>query len=311
MRVLIARLSAMGDVIHSLPVAAALKRMDPEAEVVWVCSRRWAPLVRLCRWVDRVEEATGHPLRDRALARSLGRFDIGLDLQGLFRSGWIIGQADCKERLGFHWQRELAGLFTTPIRPDPTSLHVVDRLLDVARAAGAPDGPADFGLMPSPEDLARMDELLAGAGVQGPFVAVNPSSAQAAKRWPPAAMAACCRRVRDAGFQTVFVGAPSDRRAMEEVVNAGLGSHVDLIGRTSPAELVALISRAVGQLSGDTGSAHIAAALGLPSYSVFVATRPERNCPYSQIHRCRIQDPDALADLMIRELARPDPAGIR
>jgi heptosyltransferase I len=304
MRFLVARMSSMGDVVHTLPVAAALKSLGCDVEVVWAVSGRWESLVRLCTAVDLVVKASKNPVEGAKLARTLGKFDAALDMQGLLKTGVIVGFADAKEKLGYHWQREFAWLFSSRVMPDSTSLHVVDQYVDVVRALGATVSWADFALRPDPDEKSKVEDELSKAGRDPSrrLIAVNPSSARAAKRWAPASLAAAARKLDENGFQLAFLGAPSDDATFHEVSACGLPPVLNLIGRTSPSELVALISLADAHLGGDTGSTHIAAALGKPAYGVYTATRPERSCPYGQIHRCQTADPDQLVSQMIREL---------
>jgi hypothetical protein len=82
-------------------------------------------------------------------------------MQGLSKSGLVVARARAGKKLGYHWQRELAPLFSAPVKPDPSSLHVVDQYVDVARAAGAECDRADFGMQPSEEEQAQMQEAQA------------------------------------------------------------------------------------------------------------------------------------------------------
>lgn len=304
MRYLIVRMSSLGDVVHTLPVASAIKSMDGEAEIVWAASRHYAPLVRLCPHVDETVVMKQSFWKNVPLVKSLGRFDVALDMQGLFKTGWITLHADAGRKLGYHWQREGSGLFSSPVKPDPSSHHVVDQYLDVVRALGAKAATADFALKPDEAETSKMRQLLDELGRDGSrqLVLVNPSSARTVKRWAPASMAHAVRILHDAGFQVGFIGTSGDEWALKEVEGEGLPPVLSLLGRTTVSELVALISLSQAHVGGDTGSTHIAAALGIPAYSVYTATRPERSCPYGQIHRCLTTDPVELTDLMKREL---------
>lgn len=304
MRYLVARMSSLGDVVHTLPVAAAIKANDPEAEIVWAASKVYAPIVELCTAVDRVVALKKSFWNNGPLVKQLGKFDVALDMQGLFKTGWIILHADAPKKLGYHWQREGSGLFSSPVRPDPTSHHVVDQYLDVIRALGAEVHEADFCLRPKETETAKMSDLLSqlGRSPSRPLVLTNPSSARTVKRWAPNLMAHAVRILDEAGFQVGFIGTSGDEWAYKEVEAEGIPPVINLLGKTSVSELVALISLAQAHLGGDTGSTHIAAALGIPAYSVYTATRPQRSCPYRQIHRCMTTDPIELTDLMKKEL---------
>lgn len=304
MRFLIARMSSMGDVIHTLPVAAALKGLADDVEVVWAAGRTYGSLVSLCTAVDETVIMKNSFWKNVEVVKGMSKFDVALDMQGLFKTAWVVFHADAPKKLGYHWQREGAGLFSSPVKPDPTSHHVVDQYLDVARALGSKVNEADFCLQPRSDEVAKMQELLAGAGrdESRPLVLANPSSARAVKRWSPDLMAHAARILDSAGFQMAFIGTAQEDWAYQEVAACGLPPVLNLLGKTSVTELVALISLAKAHIGGDTGSTHIAAALGVPAYSVYTATRPQRSCPYGQIHRCMTADPVELTDLIKSEL---------
>ncbi len=295
MRFLISRLSALGDVVCSLPAAAALKAGHPGCEVVWVCDRRFAAIPRLCSAVDRVVVGPLRWAKPGEIAQELGRFDAALDLQGLLKSAVVVGLSQARAKLAYHWQREGSRLFAAPVQPDPTSNHVVDQYVDVARAAGGVMDRADFALRPDEESLASVEDTLRTEGHDGrPLVVLNAGAGWATKRWPPRAFAELARRVTEAGWAVAFMGGPGDRETFAEVQAHNPGQVLDLVGRTSIPELVALLSLAQVHVAGDTGSAHIAAALGRPCVGLYTLTRPERSCPYGQFDRCLTGPPDSI-----------------
>jgi ADP-heptose:LPS heptosyltransferase len=210
-------------------------------------------------------------------------------MQGLLKSAVVVGKARAGRKLGFHWQREGAALFSAAVMPDPSSLHVVDQYVDVARELGADMDRAEFGLVPSEESLLDAKRLL--GEVQPPFVVVNAGAGWATKRWPSTSFARVIAGLGESGVPTVLVGG-TDYAAKEagEAVHAacqklGVAAPVSLLGETSVAQLIALISLSTAHLGGDTGSTHIAAALGIPAVGLYSITRPERCCPYGQIDR--------------------------
>ncbi len=296
MRFLISRLSSLGDVVCSLPVAGALKRSFEGCEVVWAVDRRFSGVVECCRSVDRVVVWPKEWRAWRGLWRELGAFDAALDLQGLLKSALVLAGAKAERKLGYHWQREGAWLFSQRVLPDPTSFHVVDQYVDVARAAGADAHGAEFDLAPKAEDVEAMRGVLAEAGWDGarPLALCNAGAGWASKRWPAAHFAALARKLQAEGVAVGFLGAPGDRPAFEEVLACEPGPVLDLLGKTKVRQLIALISLARVHVGGDTGSTHIAAALGVPAVGLYSITRPQRSCPYGQAERC-LFDPDGLA----------------
>jgi len=294
MRILISRLSALGDVVCSLPAAVALRDTFPESHITWAVDPRFAGIVECCSAVNEVIRVNPRPWK---LPKYDAPFDLALDLQGLLKSALAIASARAPRKLGYHWQREGSWLFSSRVLPDPTSFHIVDQYVDVARAAGADAHTADFGLAPRPDDLAKVDALLAENGVNGPFVVVNAGAGWATKRWPEASVAEFVNAI---GLPCVLIGGRADAdRAVGEGVLAAGGQFVDLIGQTGVRELVALISRAAAHLGGDTGSTHIAAALGVPAVGLYSITRPQRSCPYGQIDHC-LYDPAGLDQITVQ-----------
>ena len=283
-RALIVKPSALGDVVHGLPVATLLKRRWPGCRLDWVVSRPFAPLVEAHPAVDaavvfdRLRGAS--PARKAAaaaaLARSLrgGGYDLVIDLQGLFRSAWIARQTRAGVRVGFARPREWAGWGYThrvPVRPG--ARHAVERNLDAAEALGLGRSPVEFGLATTPADESAADALLAPLAGR-PFAALLPGTNWPTKRWPAARFAELARRLPTA---CVVAGA-ADAEPMRQAF-AGV-QHLDLIGRTGVRELVAVLRRAALVVSNDSGPMHLAAALGRPLVATFGPTDPRRTGPF-------------------------------
>jgi len=289
LRILISRLSALGDVVCTLPVASAIKAQWPDSELVWVVDRRFKGVLECCTAVDTIVERPARPTEVRAL----GEFDAAFDMQGLFKSGVLVGLAKAKEKLGYHWQREGSWLFSQRVLPDPTSLHIVDQYVDVARAFGCETDDAQFNLAALPEDLAKVETRLRERGWDGrSLVVCNAGAGWSTKRWGADRFAGLCGRLNEIGYAVAFLGAPADRATFEEVNSFGASNAIDMVGETSVRELVALVSLATAHVGGDTGSTHIAAALGRPCVGVYPITRPVRSCPYGQIDSTFEGNPD-------------------
>lgn len=291
-RYLISRLSALGDVVCTLPVATALKSL-PEARVEWLVDPRFAGIVECCTAVDQVHVWKG--TYDPRKVPRLGEFEAALDLQGLLKSALPLAFLKAKRKLGYHWRREGSALFAQAVLPDPTSFHVVDQYVDVARAAGATADRAEWRLEPKTEDTTAMRGLLAEHGIEGAFVILNAGAGWATKRWPPERFAA----VADAlDLPCVLIGgkATADLEAAQAVIQAAKRPPANLLGKTSVRQLVALVALARAHVGGDTGSSHLAAALGMPAIGLYSITRPQRSCPYGQIERC-LYDPSGLAGI--------------
>jgi heptosyltransferase-1 len=296
-RVLIVKLSSIGDVVHALPVSAALGDAFPHLKLSWVVEERAAPMVHGNPYLHEVlvlaDDWHRRPLsraglgRFGALRRALRarRFDVAIDLQGLSRSAWLAWATGARYRFGCDWLRELAPLLVRRVRRRK-SVHIVDQLLDVARFLGAPVTRVRFPLHIPEADEASSRDLLASAGIapEEPFLAINPTEGgYGRKGWGRQNLVALLRALAcDGPVPAVLLGGVEDRELGDAIVAQVQPPPGNLIGRTSLKQLAAVLRRATVHLSADTGSAHIAAALGTPVVSIFGRTNPARLAPYGQ-----------------------------
>lgn len=295
-RFLISRLSALGDVVCTLPVASSLKQAFPDAHITWVVDPRFAGIVECCTAVDDVVRAKPG-FKPATWPRFAEPFDAILEMQGLLKSGMATLRAKAPLRAGYHWQREGAWLFSTRVLPDPTSFHIVDQYMDVARYVGGGD-EVKFGLRPHPDDVAKATELL-----QGATVAINPGAGWTTKRWPVASVADLVDRLATQGHRVALIGGKGEADIHQEVQSASRAETVILAGKTSVRELVAVLDGVRVHVGGDTGSTHLAAALGKPAVGLYAITRPQRSCPYGQVERCH-HDPRGLSFIEVDAVYR-------
>ncbi len=284
-----------------------LKKSFPDCHITWAVDPRLAGIVECCEAVDQVV-----PVRPslRAIPEYPEQFEAALDMQGLLKSAICIAKAKANQKLGYHWQREGSWLFSRRVLPDPSSYHVVDQYVDVARAAGGQMDAAEFGLEAKPADLDTVRAKLLQQGNGGKFVAINAGAGWVTKRWPPKCYGAVIDALASEGFPAVLIGGSADREAADEVKRECAAKPVDFLGQTSVRELVALIELSALHIGGDTGSTHLAAALGIPAVGLYSITRPKRSCPYGQIDRCHYDPaglsnirPEAVAETALRALA--------
>ena len=291
-RLLIVKPSSLGDVVHALPALAALRRRFPSAHLAWLVKREWAEVLEGNPDLDDVLavdlSAEGWPAAIRAVRA--GRFDLVVDLQGLLRSamlGWASGSA---VRVGFANGREGSPWFYTHRVPVPdASMHAVDRYLLLARFLGADVGevkPSDFPLPHDPAAEARVEALLAAAGVRpgAMLAALNPSARWTTKRWPAESFAAVGDWLQQQGVRAVMIGGREERPVGEAVMRAMRGAPVDLAGKTTMKELIALLRRLRVFVTNDSGPMHLAAAVGTPVIALFGPTDPARTGPYGEGH---------------------------
>jgi lipopolysaccharide heptosyltransferase I len=304
-RVLIVRLGALGDVVHAIPVAAALRRAYPHARIDWLVSAKHREILDLVPVIDRRLVVNDRPstgsgqAADPAGGTSLvaavrelrrARYDIAIDLQGLIKSALLARLSGAPRVLGFSasYAREgLARLFYTDVH-DPgrgglydarETRHVVDINLGVLALLGITGVRAEFPLETPSSAAARTIVEQTG----GRYALLNPGAAWPNKRWPPDRLAAVAVELRERhGVASVVLWGPGEESLAGEVVAAARGAAV-LSPKTTVGDLVAMARGAALMVSGDTGPTHIAAAVGTPIVGLYGPTRPVRNGPMSPL----------------------------
>jgi heptosyltransferase-1 len=291
-RIALLKPSALGDIIHSLPVLTALRRRYPHAHITWVVNQAYAPLLHGHPDLDDIlafdRRASHHGWRAAVRSwlgflRELRRrhFDLAIDLQGLFRTAVMMAATGAKRRVGLSTAREGATWTYTDVVhvADFNALHAVDRCWRVAEAFGVGDLPKEFHI-PISEEARRWAEATT-RGYPRPWLMLGPGARWMTKRWPPEHFATLACRVWDTFGGTVFlVGGAEEMPAATAVRRHLSGPSLDLTGRTSLPRLAALLERADVMLANDTGPLHLAAALGRPVVAPYTCTRVRLNGPY-------------------------------
>lgn len=299
-RVGIVMMSAVGDVVHVMPVIHALKAHHPQARVTWVLQPGPATLVR------------GHPLVDDIVLfdRSKGwrsfldvrrelahrEFDLVLALQVYFKAGIITSFAHAPVKLGFDRERarDANWLFTTHRIPARAGQHVQDQYFEFLDALRIPHGSPQWTLGPwNDEERAWQRDFL--ARFERPIAPIVVATSKAAKDWPAERWAEVCHTLwNEHGLQPVLVGGRSERELAAErvilrdapIAHSALGSGL--------RRLAAILDGAAVALSPDTGPLHMAVALRAPVVSLLGYTNPKRVGPY-----------DFARDLMIDAYGDP------
>lgn len=298
MKVLIIKLSALGDVVQSLPVAMAIRRHDPSARIDWLVERPSAGLLLGHPALDNVLISPRHDLREDAVAalpeagsflgrlRSV-RYDVVLELQGLIKSAIFARLVRGGRKIGFRGGKEpLAALvLNQPLPAYDPERHALERYLDVLEPLGVlrPARP-EFGLQPSAEHLAGARELLGAWGRERPLVVLHPVAKWDSKLWPLEHWIALARRLREMGLDLVLSGARDDQPVTGAIAQGAGGGVLDLAGRTGLKELSAVLSLARLVVCTDTGVMHLAAALDRPVVALFGPTSPGRTGPWGTGH---------------------------
>lgn len=260
-RILVVRLGAMGDILHTLPAAASLKHSLAGAHLTWVVESRWRPLLEGNPFVDRIVELRRGSLGalvETARVLRAERYDLAVDFQGLIKSALTAAVARAERVYGYHQSQArewAAGIFYSD-KVKAGATHVVDRHLELAAAAGAMH---PLKLFPLPEGR---DE---GGLPAGDFVLASPLAGWGAKQWPLEHYRALGERLRgELGIPLVLDGPP--------------GSGFDR--SSSIAGLIHATRRAAAVVGVDSGPLHLAAALNKPGVAIFGPTDPARNGPY-------------------------------
>lgn len=297
-RALIVRLGALGDVIHAIPVAAALRRAFPSAQIDWLVSAKHREILELvpvvdCRVAinDRADAGGGLSLFGAVRELRRRRYDIAFDLQGLLKSAVLARASGAAQVVGFsrsNLREPLARFFYSRARDSVRaeeaqafdgrdSRHVVELNLGVLRAIGVDASTPAFPL--DRVESAVASTMLDQSG--GRYALLNPGAAWPNKRWPPSRFADVAVALRERhNLVSVILWGPQERELAEEAVQRAQGAAL-LAPQTSITDIVALARGASVMVSGDTGPMHIGAAVGTPIVGLYGPTRPERNGPWA------------------------------
>jgi heptosyltransferase-1 len=344
-RILIVRLGALGDVVHAIPVAAALRRAFPRARIDWLVSARHREMLDLVSVIDGrlvIHSAADAVTTIAELRRA--RYDVAIDLQGLVKSAALARLSGARRVVGFatsYLRERLARPFYTDIYDpgcggiyDPQETrHVVQINLGLLQLLGVTAGAPEFPIERGESAVATAVRQQTG----GRYALLNPGAQWPNKRWPPPRFGRVAAALRERyGLMSIALWGDGERALADEIV-----AHADGAALASPAasiaDLVALARGAALMVSGDTGPIHIAAAVGTPVVGIFGPTRPTRNGPWSpddvtvsradvcQCHHLRscrrermclldIEVPETLEAIEVRMAAgsrRSGPAGTR
>ena len=305
-RLLIVRLSAMGDVVHALPATSALRKAFPEAMIGWLVEERWAEL--LCaagslrqgaRSAQRPLVDSVHTVRLKDWRRSLlsqqtareiakvwsevraAQYDVAVDLQGAIRSA-VLGRWSGAEVLygaAEPWEWPASSFYTRKVVT--RGQHVVEQGHSLVEAvAGRALGIEAAEL---PRDMAAEEVVEARLKAMGmkEFAVLNPGAGWGAKQWPAERYGEVARELAKAGLCSVVNYGPGEEALVDVVVRESGGAAQSL--KSSISDLIALLRRAKLFIGGDTGPMHLAAALNVPVVALFGPTNPARNGPYGTL----------------------------
>ncbi|MEX2172855.1 MAG: glycosyltransferase family 9 protein [Pirellulaceae bacterium] len=290
-RILIARLSAIGDCIQTLPVASALRRQFPDAFIAWAVEAGAAPLIAAHPAVDQVIELPKGILTSPTAAWRVRQqllpldVEIALDPQGLSKSSAVAWLSGARRRIGFARPagREISSLLNGEL-VEPRKTHMVDRYLELLEPLGIEQPAVEFGL-DRLRHASAIETFAAGPEIRAGFAVVNPGAGWDSKRWPIERLAELVRQLGERASlpSVVLWGGARELAWAEQIVHHSAG-HGRLAPPTTLLELAGLLKRANLMIAADTGPLHLAAAVGTPSVGLFGATRREICGPYGGRH---------------------------
>jgi heptosyltransferase I len=285
-RFLLVRLGSLGDVIHALPAASALRDAFPEARIDWLIEPRWRRLLEgNCDLTEIIglEKKSAAGLITTVRKLRAAHYTCAIDFQGLYKSALPVFASGAPRRIGFPstYAREgFASIFYTD-KINPRGAHKVDHNLTLAEAAGAAARPSPprFPLTLRPEDEKQVTQELASHNIAD-FYVLNPGGGWRSKCWPPERYGELHHRLAaQHGWRSVISFGPGEERLAQELVSAA-GTPAPVAVPLGLGPLMALMRRAKFVVSADTGPLHLASALGTPVVGLYGPTDPARNGPY-------------------------------
>jgi lipopolysaccharide heptosyltransferase I len=327
-KLLILRLGSMGDILHALPGAAALRRAFPDASIGWAVEQRWSellcatgsenapsgspekPLVDWLHFINtvawrkaRIGDETWKQAWTAMSALRAAHYEIALDFQGAWKSAGLALWSGAAERVGFDRPRERPAAIFYTRRVRTTSPHVVDQAMELAAAViGENPGPPSFPLPRSAASEAWCDNELQRHGLPE-FALISPGAGWGAKLWPPKNYGQVAAALAEAGLPSLINFGPGEEELARSVEQDSEGAAQPLC--CSLGELIALTRRARLFIGGDSGPMHLAAALSVPVVAIFGPTDPRRNGPYGT---CSITLRHAASTTSYSHQDRPDEA---
>ena len=316
-RILLVRLSAVGDCLHAVPVLAALRRRWPKAFLGWAIESGGHALLNGHPMVDRF-----HVFPRRAFKRKEGtlfermkllstfrkelkreRYDAAIDIQGLTKSGLVAWWSGARLRIGFRGEesRELNTLLVNKRVPVPDeAVHIVDKNLALLKGLGLePPAKPEWAMPDYAPESAEMEKFLEPLKLgrepgRRPFALVNPGATWFTKRWPPERFGqVAAGLIRHHHMPVVATWAGDEEKAAAEIILKTANSpEAHLAPPTDLRQLAALCAKASLFVGNDTGPLHMAVAVGTRSVAVFGASDPLRNGPFGREHRIQAGGPE-------------------
>lgn len=290
-RILLVRLSAIGDIVFASPLVSALRRACPEGYVAWLVQPECSALLdhhpdldeTICcpvghwrrLWQERRLTELARGIRALRQTLRLRHFDLALDLQGLLKSGLLTWFSGAPERVGLGSREGSQRLMTRTLPRGGDPRRIGSEYLYLAEQLGLPTGPFEMAVHYSSADARFASELAYREGLGGGYAVLCPFTTRPQKHWIEGRWAALAARLEsELGSVPVLMGGPSDQEAARRIQDQAGCRLVNLTGQTSLTEAAALIDGADLLVAVDTGLGHMGIAFGTPSLLLFGSTRP-------------------------------------
>ncbi|MBA4393846.1 MAG: hypothetical protein C0407_09870 [Desulfobacca sp.] len=302
-RVLLVKLTSLGDVIHALPVAASLKKTFPFLKLHWVVEDRCAPLLENHPLLDSVIVYPRQEIQSLLLKRRYGQVlsllkdlrrslralsvDLSIDLQGLAKSALMVGMTWPSYRIGCFGLKEFSYLLSKSL-PGAGDLHAVDRNLKVAEFLGAGTGSPEFSIGIKEEEKIGAKDFFDKHGVSEGvrLVGFQVGASFPQKCWPLRKMVALIEQASKLpNVRVILFGDQTDRERLRPYLAQIPSRVINTAGELSLRRLMALISQCRLFVGADTGPLHLAVGLGLPVIALCGADDPKWTGPYGKRHR--------------------------
>jgi lipopolysaccharide heptosyltransferase I len=287
-RILLVRLGSLGDIVHSLPVAASLRESWPRVQIDWLVDARQRAILDLVPVINRriVVQPTARGFFTAMSDLRRQQYDEALDLQGLWKSALLARGSGARRVIGFsreHLRERGAGVFYTETCSAVAGPHVIQKNLSILRTLGL--GPENL-LVKFPITIPSstvLEDVRRELRIRGDdrFAVINPGAAWSNKRWPPERFGRLAAEMATRhGMRSAVLWGPGERSLAQAVVSASKGQAI-VTPETTLGDVLALARAADVMISGDTGPLHLAAAVGTPVVALFGPTDPLRNGPWS------------------------------
>lgn len=307
-RILIVRLSAIGDCLLSTAFSSALKDTWPEAELNWVAHSHCAPILEGNRdlaavfSLDRKAFWKGLPRLLKTLRRS--QWDSAVDLQGLLKSAVIARFSGARECVGRAEAREGAGMLYCRVLPAASDVPVLVGYSQLAISFGANEGlPITMRLPITDAHRAAANTLLMEKGIGEDFAVLNPGAGKLEKQWPPERYAAVADWLAARKMPVAITGSPAETALAEQISLLSQSKPANLAGSTSLLELGAVLERSKLFVGGDTGPMHMAQAAGTRVVALFGPSDASKFGPVGEQHRTLVAPDKTMATISVGEVS--------